>query len=203
MLFRSLTPLTDLYIDETYGRLVQTNDTRTEFADGLGQAITFGTTPTGSLLTTASVSLNTITFTKGDGSTFPITVNTGSVNLNGYVTTSSFNAFTSSYNTGSFTGSFTGSLFGTASWANNATTSSYVSTLRAAGNNLEIQYNNNGVLGAASNFVYTTDSIRIGSSTIGNRNLIGPNDYGLSDVSDRIIAMVDPDTETYEYSAGN
>ena len=33
---------------------------------------------TGSLLTTASVSLNTITFTKGDGSTFPITVNTGS-----------------------------------------------------------------------------------------------------------------------------
>ena len=33
---------------------------------------------TGSLLTTASVNLNTITFTKGDGSTFPITVNTGS-----------------------------------------------------------------------------------------------------------------------------
>jgi len=37
-----------------------------------------GTTNTGSLLATASVSLNTITFTKGDGSTFPITVNTGS-----------------------------------------------------------------------------------------------------------------------------
>jgi hypothetical protein len=37
-----------------------------------------GSTPTGSLLTTASVNLNTITFTKGDGSTFPITVNTGS-----------------------------------------------------------------------------------------------------------------------------
>lgn len=36
------------------------------------------TVNTGSLLTTASVSLNTITFTKGDGSTFPITVNTGS-----------------------------------------------------------------------------------------------------------------------------
>jgi hypothetical protein len=33
---------------------------------------------TGSSLITASVSLNTITFTKGDGSTFPITVNTGS-----------------------------------------------------------------------------------------------------------------------------
>jgi hypothetical protein len=37
-----------------------------------------GSVSTGSLLTTASVSLNTITFTKGDGSTFPITVNTGS-----------------------------------------------------------------------------------------------------------------------------
>jgi hypothetical protein len=29
-------------------------------------------------ITTASVSSNTITFTKGDGTTFPITVNTGS-----------------------------------------------------------------------------------------------------------------------------
>lgn len=37
-----------------------------------------GSTNTGSLLTTASVASNTITFTKGDGSTFPITVATGS-----------------------------------------------------------------------------------------------------------------------------
>ena len=36
------------------------------------------TLDTGSLLTTASVSTNTITFTKGDASTFNITVNTGS-----------------------------------------------------------------------------------------------------------------------------
>ena len=36
------------------------------------------TQSTGSLLTTASVNLNTITFTKGDGSTFPVTVDTGS-----------------------------------------------------------------------------------------------------------------------------
>jgi hypothetical protein len=41
---------------------------------------------TGSSLATASVSLNTITFSKGDGSTFPIIVNTGSFTLN----TSSF-----------------------------------------------------------------------------------------------------------------
>ena len=44
-------------------------------ASGFGSG---GSTDTGSLLTTASVSLNTITFTKGDGSTFPITVDTGS-----------------------------------------------------------------------------------------------------------------------------
>ena len=37
-----------------------------------------GSTDTGSLLTTASVSSNTITFTKGDSSTFDITVDTGS-----------------------------------------------------------------------------------------------------------------------------
>jgi hypothetical protein len=86
------------------------------------------TTNTGSLLLTASVSSNTITFTKGDNiSQFSITVDTGSggiINTSGLVTTSSFNAFTSSinaftssYNTGSFSGSFTGSLNGTAATA--------------------------------------------------------------------------------------
>ena len=42
-----------------------------------------GSTNTGSLLTTASANLNTITFTKGDGSTFPITVDTGSGGTSG------------------------------------------------------------------------------------------------------------------------
>ena len=45
------------------------------------------TVNTGSLLTTASVSLNTITFTKGDASTFAITVDTGS---GGTISTGSF-----------------------------------------------------------------------------------------------------------------
>ena len=48
-------------------------------AGSSGSSGTSGITQsTGSLLTTASVSLNTITFTKGDGSTFPIIVDTGS-----------------------------------------------------------------------------------------------------------------------------
>jgi hypothetical protein len=47
--------------------------------DGSGlTGISGGSADTGSLLTTASVSLNTITFTKGDASTFNITVDTGS-----------------------------------------------------------------------------------------------------------------------------
>jgi hypothetical protein len=42
------------------------------------------------------------------------------------ILSSSFETFTQIYNTGSFTGSFTGSLLGTASWAINAQTASYV-----------------------------------------------------------------------------
>ena len=90
----------------------------------LSANVTFDTS---SLLITASATSNTITFTKGNGSTFPITVNTGSaatVDTSGFVTTASFNAFTSSINaftasyaTGSFSGSFTGSLNGIAATA--------------------------------------------------------------------------------------
>lgn len=75
-------------------------------------------------LITASVSLNTITFTKGDGSTFPITVNTGS----GVSAGSTFPFTGSAIISGSLivTGSLnasagiTGSLLGTASYASQA-----------------------------------------------------------------------------------
>jgi len=51
----------------------------TYYGDGSNlTGISGGSTDTGSLLTTASVSSNTITFTKGDSSTFDITVDTGS-----------------------------------------------------------------------------------------------------------------------------
>lgn len=53
-----------------------------------------GSTDTGSLLTTASVNANTITFTKGDSTTFSITVDTGSGG--GGVSQGTFNSFTSS-----------------------------------------------------------------------------------------------------------
>lgn len=71
------------------------------------------------------------TFT-GDGSGLT-NLPTQSFNTGSLVTTASFNAFTASYNTGSFTGSFvgtfTGSLYGTASWALNTLTASFIQGL--------------------------------------------------------------------------
>ena len=58
-------------------------------------SVTGSATNTGSLLLTASAVSNVITFTKGDGSTFPVTV--GSViDSSSLVSTSSFNAYTQS-----------------------------------------------------------------------------------------------------------
>jgi hypothetical protein len=55
---------------------------------------------------------------------------TGSIaNTGSFVTTSSFNAFTSSYNTGSFTGSFSGSLFGTSSFSTSSSISQNTNVL--------------------------------------------------------------------------
>lgn len=121
-----------------------------------------------------------------------VTFNTSSL-----VTTSSFNAFTSSYTTGSFTGSFrgvfTGSLFGTAS---NAITASYIPTLRATGSNYEIQFNNNGNLGSTPAFTWLGTYLYLGvgdGAYIGNGNIISANDIGLFDAAgDGVIAAYDP-----------
>jgi len=92
--------LSGSYIDETYQRLVQVSGG--EYADGLGNPISFGTTSTGSLLTTASVSLNTITFTKGNGDQFNITIDTGSAAIGTYYNTAT-GSYGSFYDTGSYT----------------------------------------------------------------------------------------------------
>ena len=64
-----------------------------------GQTGSFVTeTESGSFLITASVSLNTITFTKGNNTTFAVTVNTGSGG-GGATDISSLNAFTASQDT--------------------------------------------------------------------------------------------------------
>jgi hypothetical protein len=79
----------------TTGDVIFASTASAAYFSGDGSQLTGITIPgsvTGSLIATASISLNTITFTKGDGTTFPITVDTGSAGSN----------------SGSFSGSFSG-----------------------------------------------------------------------------------------------
>jgi hypothetical protein len=77
------------------------------FAITASYALNAGATvSTASLLTTASATANVITFTKGDGSTFPVTVATGSAVSASYATTASLalnNVVTSSTNNATIT----------------------------------------------------------------------------------------------------
>ena len=107
----------------------------------------------------------------------------------------SYSAFSQSYNTGSFTGSFTGrgnltgSLFGTASWASNAVTSSYIlqavsaSFATTASYVISSSYANNADLldgKDSSTFATTGSNVFIGNQTVtgslftsGSNTLVG------------------------------
>ena len=175
---------------------------------------------TGSLtVNTINVGQNTLNFIDDNGNfknSFSVTGNNIVIATGSLITSGS--AF--------FSGSFVGPLQGTASWATNtitasflpigtynitsswavsasqAITSSYVSTLRATGSNSEIQYNDNGVLGASSNFRYGISNINIGSTILGSRDIISSDEIGVSGDSDQIIALHNPNTLTYHYSSG-
>jgi len=106
--------LTNEQIQNTYQQLVQVSGST--LLDGTGSVIAFSvptasyaitasyalnggggaTVDTGSLMVTASAALNVVTFTKGDGTTFNVTVNTGSTDISGKLDTSVFVAYTSS-----------------------------------------------------------------------------------------------------------
>ncbi len=79
-----------------------------------------------------------------------------SIDTGSFVTTSSFNSFTGSYNTGSFTGSFTGSLVGTSSYAITASHALNVS-VQTSGSSL---YSTNPVTSGFS----TNNSIFLGAN---------------------------------------
>ena len=141
--------LANQYISQSYISLIHLgSDTTisssyTDLQDGLGNTLNISvnaqgdisasgnifaanlstiTYDTGSLLTTASANLNTITFTKGNGSTFNVTVNTGSAG--GSTDISALNAFTASVaGTNAFTASAQNSLNSL-----NAATSSYITS---------------------------------------------------------------------------
>jgi len=155
--------LSNLFISQSYQFITQISGS--ELQDGLGNTITgslaitssqaisssFATTAsfalnagttvsTASLLTTASAVNNVITFTKGDGSTFPVTVATGSgggsVNTGSLLITASISNATTTFTKGD------GSTFSitannvvnadSASLAANATSASFATTAISA-----------------------------------------------------------------------
>ena len=113
---------------------------------------------------------------------------TQNINTSSLVTTASFNAFTGSYNTGSFTGSFigihTGSLFGTASYALSSSysiTASYSNTSTSASNALTASFvtgsiftNSNSVASASYAVTASYVSIAISSSNALTASYINP-----------------------------
>lgn len=125
-----------------------------------GTAATASNTP--NALVTGSITGNIITLTKGNGTSFNLTVDTGSVtqiDTSSFVTTSSFNNFTSSYNTGSFTGSFTGILYGTASWAVSASYAANGMLQGTSGQILQIDIDNQYQLRTTLNDTLGTGSV--------------------------------------------
>jgi hypothetical protein len=99
-------------------------------------------------LSTASVSLNTITFTKGDGTTFPITVDTGSDESGIFKQTGSFFATSNDLQvTGSITSSFKGDLTGTASLASHSLSANSASFV--TGSNVYGPFGANSVISAS------------------------------------------------------
>jgi len=91
-----------------------------------GAAVSTAQTATGSLISTASATNNTITFTKGDNSTFNVTVATGSGGGGGGSSDlGALNAFSASVNT------FTGSIDGEVT-ALMAATSSYLTSINSS-----------------------------------------------------------------------
>ena len=93
-----------------------------------GSAVSTAQVSTGSLISTASATNNTITFTKGDSTTFNVTVNTGSGG-GGASDLGALNTFSASVNTftGSIDGEVTALMAATSSYLTNASTSSLIS----------------------------------------------------------------------------
>ncbi len=127
-----------------------TNALSSSFAVTASYALNAGVTVnTGSLLTTASAVNNVITFTKGDGSTFPVTVNTGSavtVNTGSLLVTASISNATTTFTKGDgSTFSITANNVVNADSASVAVASSYAISASQAQNAISASYVLNAV----------------------------------------------------------
>ena len=149
------------------------------------------TVSTGSLLLTASAALNVITFTKGDGTTFPITVNTGS---GGGVTGTG---------TTNYVPKFTGtSAIGNSLLYDNGTTVSVNTTAPTSGYKFEVSGSDiqvNGVrIGAGAgnkdtNVAFGTNALQANTSGFSNTAIgtqaLSANNSGFSQIAIGGLAM--------------
>jgi hypothetical protein len=148
---------------------------------------------TASSLTTASVNLNTITFTKGDASTFNITINTGSGGGGGSTDITSLNAFTASQETKNTTlASVTASLnSATASLLTSASLSLY--TASVSGQLLSFTKGNNSVFtltlptGSGTYVTGSYGAFQDSTTQSGSANTAYKMKFNTTDVSDGVI----------------
>ena len=118
---------------------------------------------TGSLMVTGSVNLNTLSFTKGDGSTFTLTVNTGSgAGGGGLITVNDLDVTPDPFivltNTLNFTGSGVTVLENPSGEAQIFIPGATGGTTSPGGSNTHIQFNQLGSFGGDSAFAYTSGS---------------------------------------------
>ena len=158
---------------------------------------------TGSSLTTASVSSNTITFTKGDASTFNLTVNTGSatvVDTGSLVTTSSFNAYTASTNT--FTGSIQTQVntlqSATSSYVTNAQTGSFVTSAITGSSFISASVALNTITFTEGDGTTLNITVNTGSGGGGGMNL-GANTFTGSQTIASSSVYITPTGSTLQY----
>ena len=160
----------------------------------------------GSLTVTQNITGSNLLLNGSTGTLFSANIDTliltGSINVTAGITGSllgtgswATNALTASYIATAQTASYvTGSIFTSTNRvlsASNALTSSYVSTLRSTGSSGYIQYANNNVLGASSNFyynganltllngkIYQSDS-NVWFTILGKTGTVGANENGI------------------------
>ena len=182
---------------------------------------------TGSLLITASAALNVITFTKGDNSTFNVTVDTGSAGGGGltpsefYTYTASndarvdsLTAATSSYLTSAdISGKLDTSVFNTYTSSNDsrvdsltAATSSYLTSADISGKldtsvfNAYTSSNDSTVAGKLDTSVYTSNSSSVASRLTTNEGNISTNTSDISTNSSNITSLT---SQTSSYAKTN
>jgi hypothetical protein len=160
------------------------------------------TVSTASLLTTASVNLNVITFTKGDSSTFNLTVNTGSaitVSTASLLTTASISTNVITFTKGD-NSTFNLTIV-SSSYAINSTTSSYVANASGISNAITnntndyiltatggTTINGEGNLRFDGSALKVTGSVAI-SSSLAVGNITPSTTVGRIDASNDIVAF--------------